>query len=76
MHESDNRQIVTNQLRRDSQIREREDRNDNVQNINNNINNVDSNKDEKSNNSKKDKEDKNYSMLPELRTKREVKIEP
>lgn len=41
-------------MKRDSQIREREDKSDNIQNIKNNL---DSNKDEKTNNGSK--EDKN-----------------
>jgi len=87
--ESDNRQYISK--KRDgninyNQIKEREDKSDNIQNINNNVKDKDihrdssnNNQDDKNKNINKndnEKEDKNYSMLPELRTKSEVKIEP
>lgn len=83
--ESDNRQYISK--KRDgninyNQIKEREDKSDNIQNINNNVKDKDIHRDSSNNNQDdknkniNEKEDKNYSMLPELRTKSEVKIEP
>jgi len=85
--ESDNRQYISNKRDRNininiNQIKEREDKSDNIQNINNNVKDKDiyrdstnNNQDEKNINNN-EKGDKNYSMLPELRSKSEVKIEP